>query len=162
MKEDILFYLNDIQVILYCDLLNEMINFKQSTMKMPESGGVITGLIFNDEIRITSCSIPNEYDKQSRFNFIRSKFGAQKFINEKYFKSQGTEIYLGEWHTHPEKFPKPSMTDILSFKNTLESNILNSTIFFMLIVGLCEIYVGVYNRNKEVIKELSFPFSNSK
>lgn len=143
------------RIILQSNILKKMLPFRQSNSSQPESGGIITGLVYNHSVSIVDCSIPSSFDRQNRFNFIRSKEGAQRFIDEKFLASRGTEIYLGEWHTHPENFPKPSFTDLSSFKKTIKNNLLNSHIFFMVIIGLCAIYVGVYNSFGQLLKEES-------
>jgi len=136
----------------YCDLSisfsKEVISiFKkyiQNDAKKPESGGIITGKIHQNLIDILNCSEPTFLDQRSKYNFNRSYKSAQKYINKKFNESKGEEIYLGEWHTHPEDIPIPSNTDIKSFNKTLNKNILNSNIHFMIIVGRTAIYVGVY------------------
>jgi integrative and conjugative element protein (TIGR02256 family) len=140
------------EIVFSNNILNKMLSFRQSSGNLPESGGIITGLIYNHAICAIDCSIPTSYDKQNRFNFIRSKEGAQCFLDEKFLTSRGREIYLGEWHTHPENSPKPSTTDLSSFKKTIKNNLLNSHIFIMVIIGLCEIYIGVFNNLGQLIK----------
>lgn len=118
----------------------------QRKKELPESGGILTGRILNKEIEITSCSVPSSDDIQSRYNFIRSHKTAQNFINYRFERSNGTEIYLGEWHTHPEDKPTPSNTDLKSFHKTLKNNRLNSDVHFMIIVGIVETYFAVYDK----------------
>lgn len=120
----------------------------QNDDKYPESGGIITGKIYNDIIEFLNCSEPSDLDICSRYNFNRSFKSAQNFINEKFLKSNGEEIYLGEWHTHPEDNPKPSKTDINSFTKTIDRNRLNSKVHFMVIIGRVSIYIGVYFNKK--------------
>ncbi len=140
----------------YCDLrvyfseevITVLKKYIQYNINDPESGGIITGKIYNNFIEILSCSEPTILDKQSRYNFNRSYKAAQKYIDEKFNASNGEEIYLGEWHTHPEDIPTPSKTDIRSFNKTLSKNILNSDIHFMIIVGKKAIHVGVYFQKK--------------
>lgn len=136
----------------YCDLSislsNEVISvFKkyiQNDAKKPESGGIITGKVYEKLVKVLSCSEPTVLDQRSRYNFSRSYKSAQKYINKKFNDSKGEEIYLGEWHTHPEDIPTPSIPDIKSFNQTLHKNRLNSSIHFMIIVGRIAIYIGVY------------------
>jgi|SRR5690554_294971 len=122
--------------------------YVQNDIKKPESGGIITGKVYENKIDVLNCSEPSHLDKRSRYNYNRSHKSAQIYINEKFEESEGKEIYLGEWHTHPEDIPKPSITDIKSFNKTLNKNKLNSDIHFMIIVGIQTIYLGIYKNGK--------------
>ncbi|WP_016991144.1 Mov34/MPN/PAD-1 family protein [Flavobacterium sp. ACAM 123] len=122
----------------------------QNKKELPESGGILTGKVLNKVIEIINCSEPSSDDIQSRYNFIRSHKTAQNFINYRFEISNGTEIYLGEWHTHPEGKPKPSNTDLKSFYKTLKKNRLNSDVHFMIIVGIIETYIAIYDKGKMV------------
>src|SRR5690554_372746 len=81
--------------------------YVQNDIKKPESGGIITGKVYENKIDVLNCSEPSHLDKRSRYNYNRSHKSAQIYINEKFEESEGKEIYLGEWHTHPEDIPKP-------------------------------------------------------
>ncbi|MFW2135495.1 Mov34/MPN/PAD-1 family protein [Chryseobacterium sp. TY4] len=120
----------------------------QNDAKKPESGGVLTGKIYENLVDILNCSEPSHLDKRSRYNYNRSHKSAQKYINEKFEESGGEEIYLGEWHTHPEDIPSPSCTDVKSFNKTLNKNKLNSDIHFMIIIGITHLYIGIYFNKK--------------
>lgn len=129
-------------------VLNVFTKYIQNDGKSPESGGIITGKIYDNLIDIINCSEPSDLDIRSRYNFNRSFKTAQSFINEKFKESKGEEIYLGEWHTHPEDIPMPSNTDVNSFIKTINKNRLNSTVHFMIIVGRVSIYIGIYSNKK--------------
>lgn len=122
----------------------------QDDNKKEESGGVLIGKVYDNHIEILDCSEPTKFDKRSRYNFNRSFKSAQEFINIKFKNSEGKEIYLGEWHTHPENDPKPSNTDLKNFEKSLKNNILNSHTHFMIIVGITSIYIGIYIDKKQV------------
>lgn len=124
----------------------------QNDVDKSEAGGIITGKVYENLIEILNCSEPSLLDERSRYNFKRSFKSAQIYINEKFVESRGEEIYLGEWHTHPEDIPSPSNTDINSFNKTLTNNILNSNVHFMIIVGIKAIYLGIYIDRKFVNK----------
>ncbi len=132
--------------------------FIQDDEYKPEAGGILLGYYIDDySFYITDFSTPSENDKSSRFNFLRSFINAQKLI-ERYFKSsKGKKIYLGEWHTHPEKLPTPSNTDLNSFKEQLKKNVLNSKFIFMIIIGTEVIYAGAYYKDGLINQKL-IPF----
>jgi integrative and conjugative element protein (TIGR02256 family) len=85
---------------------------------------------------------------------VRSKKGTQPQINKAWKKSRGTEIYLGEWHTHFEVNPTPSLTDKNMVKNSLRKTIMEIDFLFLIIVGLNRtIWVG--KQTKEGLIELN-------
>ena len=129
-------------------VLNVFNKYIQDDEQSPESGGIVTGKIYDDLIEILNCSEPSDLDTSSRYNFNRSFKTAQNFINERFEISNGKEVYLGEWHTHPEDIPTPSKTDINSFTKTIKKNRLNSKVHFMIIIGRVSIYIGIYFNSK--------------
>ena len=140
--------LDDITLTIEANVMYKFLEYIQDTNLKPESGGILIGYHIDEySFIITDISTPTDDDTCSRYNFIRSHKSAQKFIKQKFRKSNGKKIYLGEWHTHPENCPTPSNVDILSYKRQLKTNILNSTITFMIIVGLLKTYVGVYKND---------------
>lgn len=138
----------DISISLSKEVISIFKKYIQNDAKKPESGGIITGKIYENLVDILNCSEPSHLDKRSRYNYNRSHKSAQIYINEKFEESGGREIYLGEWHTHPEDIPIPSDIDIKSFNKTLNKNKLNSDIHFMIIVGILNIYLGIYKNGK--------------
>lgn len=119
--------------------------FIQYDEAKPEAGGVLLGYLIDDySFYVSDLSTPTEDDKSSRFSFVRSFISAQRFVNTFFKKSKGKKIYLGEWHTHPEKLPSPSITDLKSFEKQLKENVLNSQVIFMIIIGTEGIYVAAY------------------
>ena len=85
--------------------------YKQVKKKDNESGGILIGQIKDDNIYILKASTPNKFDKASRLFFECDKDSAQIIINYEFYNSEKKSIYFGEWHTHPENFPKPSFVD---------------------------------------------------
>lgn len=87
-----------------------------------ESGGIILGLVHEDDnIYISKVSEPNTSDKASLYGFERDKRAAQIIVDSEFYESDGTIIYLGEWHTHPEPDPSPSSADIKMIKNNIKT-----------------------------------------
>src|SRR5690606_9241056 len=99
-------------VLLHTQPLIILEKFTQYRRNDPESGGIIMGKIIDDQINILKLSIPTSLDSSSRKKFERSKVGAQIIIDYEFFNSNGQLVYLGEWHTHPEPYPSPSITDL--------------------------------------------------
>ncbi len=127
------------------NVLQIFCDYKQDSYKKHESGGILIGQIVNDNLEIHKVSIPNKFDKSSRRSFERDKDAAQVIIDFEFCNSNGTYIYLGEWHTHYENKPIPSSKDIKMIKQQHKINTLNSDKILLIIVGLEQLFVGVYN-----------------
>lgn len=138
-------------------------SFIQDDEDKPESGGILMGYYIDDySFYVTDLSVPSERDSSSRFTFIRSFINAQKFIKSLFINSKGKKIYLGEWHTHPEKIPTPSFTDLKSFEDQLNKNQLNSKFIFMIILGTNGLYVANYSKEGLLSqKQISINFTKS-
>lgn len=134
-------------------------SFIQDDELKPESGGILMGYYIDDySFYISDLTTPSERDRRSRFNFIRSFINAQKALVHFFKSSNGKKIYLGEWHTHPEKLPSPSPTDFSSFEKQIKTNVLNSKFIFMIIIGTEGIYAATHSASGLMDKK-QIPFS---
>ena len=147
------------------EVLEEMFHYIQNDNNKPEAGGILIGHDLEDHnFSITDISIPSVYDKSSRFNFTRSKKNAQKILNKFFKESNGKKIYLGEWHTHPEDYPTPSLLDNKSILERMQRDVLNSEIIFMIIVGRKKFYIsfvkidGIKNEKSINFKDIDYEF----
>lgn len=140
--------LSPVMVRISRELISGMSSFIQDDNKKPESGGILIGYYQEkDSYIITDFTQPRNGDKQSRYEFIRSKKNAQKVLISLFKESDGKKIYLGEWHTHPEDNPTPSGTDISSIKNRIKHDRLNSETIFMIIFGRKSFYICSVNKS---------------
>ena len=122
--------------------------YKQNNKKDNESGGILIGQIKDDNIYILKASIPNKFDKSSRYYFECDKDAAQIIINYEFYNSNHKSIYIGEWHTHPENNPTPSSLDKKTIRKQFKNNKLNEPLLILIIQGLKNIYVSLYDGRK--------------
>lgn len=74
---------------------------------------------------------------------------ANAVVVEEFEKSNHTRFYIGEWHTHPEDNPTPSIQDINSIKKSYQRNeLVIPNLLFMAIVGMKSICWKTYNGSK--------------
>jgi integrative and conjugative element protein (TIGR02256 family) len=66
---------------------------------------------------IEQATMPTTLDKRFRYRFERMPFGHGAIALSRWIASQGTIRYLGEWHTHPEDHPHPSVLDRSEWKH---------------------------------------------
>lgn len=100
-----------------------------------EAGGILLGNVLADYDEIIKASVPNRFDTRDYFFFNRAKIPAQLKINKEWEKSNGTMIYLGEWHTHSEVNPKPSVEDKKMILKVFQETIMEINFLYLIIVG---------------------------
>jgi integrative and conjugative element protein (TIGR02256 family) len=83
----------------------------QNRSDIPESGGILMGYRRGEHLHVTHATPPQATDRRKRFQFNRSSQPHQMIALERWKESGGTIDYLGEWHTHPQATPAPSMMD---------------------------------------------------
>ena len=103
----------------------------------PESGGVLVGrrLLEGGACLVDDASPPALQDTRGRFHFERSRKPHQDFVDASWARSDGTSHYLGEWHTHPERRPTPSIVDLEDWRRLVRECEYPGDGLFFVIVG---------------------------
>ncbi len=135
-------------VLPYFEITQEALDFlvEQRQLDGDEKAGVLVGSEFGDNAyRINKASYPCMCnDSSSRCGCIRDAKLANDFIQQEYELSNKTRFYLGEWHTHPEDFPAPSIVDFRSMKEIIKTGNLPANTLLLIIVGLKGVYYACY------------------
>ena len=94
-------------------VLRQLSDHRQVRTEDAEAGGVLLGRLLAgcSDVVVDRLTFPGFWDRRSRHFFRRSKRRTQQLINKAWKESGGTQVYLGEWHTHPEPAPAPSPMD---------------------------------------------------
>lgn len=137
--------LNKVKIVLLDSVIDLLRKYKQVNSRSNESGGILLGQVKGNSIYIMRASIPTNWDKSSRNSFNRSKDIAQVIINYEFANSNRKTIYLGEWHTHPEKLPTPSSVDKKMIFDQFRDNELNEPFLILVIQGIKGIYISITN-----------------
>ena len=109
-----------------------MLRYRQLDRKLPEAGGQLFGTVSEEVIRVAIATGPYVSDKSSRFCYRSNPDSAQRMIEIQF---QSGFLYLGEWHTHAEDIPTPSLYDISAMNTLQKLSKLNTTSILLLIVG---------------------------
>ena len=117
------------------NVLEQFYRFEQKK-ECNESGGILLGYVTKECEYIRQITTPNKYDYSESRIFIRKKEPAQKRINKYWKISKESLIYLGEWHTHCEINPKPSLHDINMIQSTLLITNMEIDFLYLIIVGM--------------------------
>lgn len=120
------------------EVIKRIQNYKQMKLKSREAGGILIGAYRGDHIHITSLTIPGQLDKQTRTSFHRRSPHHQGSALKSWINSKRVSTWIGEWHTHPEDYPMPSIIDIESWSQDLPSRTM-----VLLIQGRCDYWLGL-------------------
>lgn len=137
-KELVFKALDESLIVISTEVANKLLSHRQTNVCSPESAGVLIGERRGIHVVITELSEPSKWDIRSRFMVDRISKHHQKVVDEAFKKSNGEWNYLGEWHTHPEDVPTPSMTDHSSWNKHLKSDLP----LILIIVGRTHFWVG--------------------
>ncbi len=131
----------DIEVEFTPEVVKDLGQFRQ-IVGYTEAGGLLfTSDLYSNPILIEKFSIPSAQDKRTRHRFIPHKTKAQKIINEMF---ENGFHYVGDWHTHPQKHPKPSRTDINTIKDVFKKSDHNLNYMLMLVLSNSEDFENSY------------------
>lgn len=117
--------------------VNRLLEYVQDENGKLEAGGVLLGryLIDSENIIVDRITVPMVGDSRERNYFKRHQKRHQKVIEKAWEDSGGTCNYLGEWHTHAERYPIPSSLDKREWKRKLQEDTFDSDNLYFIIVG---------------------------
>ena len=126
-----------VQFDIASDIVAEFSEIQRKSDFQKETGGILIGYYRSlcNRLLITDMTHPQREDFMARFRFIRRSTGHQEIMDELWESSGYRKSYLGEWHTHNEKVPKPSTVDISNWKK-ISQRIHNFDELFFIIVGI--------------------------
>ncbi|MCB9779458.1 MAG: Mov34/MPN/PAD-1 family protein [Alphaproteobacteria bacterium] len=118
-------------------VVREFLAKRQLSPSAAESGGILVGrwILDSDDVVVDTATCPLSGDRRSRASFHRSRRPHQAVLNRLWRASKGTANYLGEWHTHPEPVPSPSMVDRSGWAYQLMRPGVAAPALFFVIVG---------------------------
>ena len=111
-----------------------------------ERGGILFAHFEEGKTIVSLATGPYKKDLQRPFQYQPHKKSAQNDIESKF--KEGLH-YIGEWHTHPQKIPRPSQQDLNTLQHCYRrsKHILNFMV--LIIVGQNQfpegLWVGVSN-----------------
>ncbi len=111
--------------------------YLQLGSEMPEAGGILLGRMFLDyaDVIVDIVTVPGRGDAFGRFHFVRARQPTQTAIDRAWEVSGGVQIYLGEWHTHPEDRPSPSHKDLFNWNRIAKTGRFEQNALFFVIAG---------------------------
>ena len=124
-------------IIFSTSALSKLQEIKSRNMNICESGGLLLGFTRENHFDIRDVTIPYRNDSSSRFSFVRRD---KNHLN--IFQSLRNKdiTYIGEWHTHLEDYPKPSIIDLREW-DLIKSTRLYPIVF--MILGKKDFYITI-------------------
>jgi len=130
--------------------LQHMLRFIQDASEKPEAGGVLLGrhIISCSDIVLDEITVPMDGDCRKHSRFFRSRKAHQEAIDRTWYESDGTCVYLGEWHTHLEADPEPSRVDLRNWRHRLFRDLVHSDALYFVIMGTSLLGVWEVTRHR--------------
>lgn len=129
------------RLVLSDEVITHIEAHRQLKPTQREAGGQLFARFDGTDTVIVRATGPRQSDQRSWYSFVPNRFAERREIR-KMFKS-GLH-YVGDWHTHPERHPSPSPTDIASFQDMFRKSRHQLSNFVMFIAGTAEGNDGLY------------------
>ena len=119
---------------------------RQLSTGSKERFGILIGTksATRDAYWVDAVTTPARSDRSTRSSFLMQSPHHQETLDEHFSKSNGEQIYLGTWHTHPEYCPTPSCVDKRDWNRCRRRN--RGRQLFFIIAGTEEIRVFIKRR----------------
>ena len=100
------------EILFAPEALKHLRRHRQRGFFAKEAGGQLFGTRIETGLQVIAASGPYKGDARTRTSYRSDPMAANRMISS--MRKKGL-IYLGEWHTHPEKYPQPSGSDLSAF-----------------------------------------------
>lgn len=130
-----------VTVLFSPDVLKVLDGHRQKGWLSKEAGGQLFATIEGEVWHVIAATGPRSEDRRGRFHFWPDRKSEQREINRHF--AVGLE-YVGDWHTHPEKVPTPSRSDISSIRSVVQESTIYTPGLLLCIVGLAPFPLGLH------------------
>jgi integrative and conjugative element protein (TIGR02256 family) len=146
------------RLILAPSVLNHIAKHQQADGSSSEAGGQLFARFGDGIVRVERATGPRVADRRSRYGYIPDRRMEQLEIDTMH--RQGLH-FIGDWHTHPERTPRPSTSDVRSIRQAFEQSKHHLNGFILLIAGTepfpAGLFVSLYNSRGETAMVLELP-----
>lgn len=115
--------------------------YRQIERDSREAGGQLFASIDNRNVRLERATGPRASDHRGTRYFIPDRSAERREIEQLF--EQGL-FYVGDWHTHAEPHPRPSIIDISSSQDTFRKSRHRLAGFVLAIVGTSPLPAGLF------------------
>jgi len=153
--KSIKFDTSNLTVIINANVSDILNSYKQINKNDNENGGVLMGELYPslNKIIITHALICDNQNSHRNGINLNTKCLQNKILKI-WEKSNGKITYLGDWHTHPCKNPKPSIIDKITFFKNYHQSRFDQNVLIYIILGTKEKnYIAIHNGYRLLKKE---------
>jgi integrative and conjugative element protein (TIGR02256 family) len=113
-------------------VLEKLFSHRQCTYFHKEAGGQLFAVISKGVWNLVEATGPRRSDHRSRYSYVPDRAAEQIEIDEQFVRGRH---YVGDWHTHPQRRPRPSVSDISSISTVARQTQHELPGFLLMIVG---------------------------
>lgn len=113
-------------------VVHYLLERRQKGFWSKEAGGQLFGIYSENEMRIVEATGPRPTDRCGMYHYWPDRESEKAEIKDRHRKGLH---FLGDWHTHKQRHPCPSSTDIESVQEMVIKSTHHLPGFLMLIVG---------------------------
>jgi integrative and conjugative element protein (TIGR02256 family) len=106
-----------------------------------EAGGQLFARFRDTTIEVVEATGPRRSDRRSRYNYEPDRRAEQREIDQRF--ALGLH-FIGDWHTHPEDYPRPSGVDLRSTAEGFRKSKHQLRAFVLVIAGRAKFPAGLY------------------
>lgn len=141
MGDQLIINIADATIYIPISIIEIWEKYRQIGSQSNEACGILIGNQLQDTqvYELEFITTPQKQDIRSKYYFVMKDPFHQQFLEQRYKESDGTSIYLGTWHSHPQYIPAPSSIDEKDWQQCIKRNF-NRKLFFI-IVGIQEVKV---------------------
>lgn len=133
------------RLIIEDSVLAHFSEYRQNGENSTEAGGQLFGKIADGNVVVSHATGPNKRDGRSFALFVPKRSHEQGDINRLFKKGFH---YIGDWHTHPQRSPRPSSLDLKSISDTFIKSRHDLDSLVLVIVGTDGLWVSLHTANK--------------
>lgn len=128
-------------IIIKENVLEHILEYRQLNTNDTEAGGQLFCSFEQSSVIISLATGPKEKDIRSRFRFIPNRLIERREIKKMH---KAGMHFVGDWHTHPQAYPKPSIEDVGSMTDLYVRSEHQLGGMVMLIVGQADPPEGLH------------------
>lgn len=134
-------------------LINKLMRYRQFGIETPEAGGYLIGYqVTNNDFVLEDITTPYRLDLRNRYGFIiRDPRHKLRLIGLR----KTSSFYMGVWHSHPQRIPEPSNTDINDWNETVKVDKTGCQYVFFVILGYTHFRIWCGDLLSNKIEELN-------
>lgn len=143
------------QVVVVADAVVEHLRgHRQLRWYRREAGGQLFARFSGQAICIVEATGPRRSDRRTRTSYVPDREAELREISIRH--ARGLH-FVGDWHTHPEIYPAPSLDDEASVVDCYRESSHTLNAFLLVIVGKAEppagLYVCAHNDSSSLVLE---------